>query len=329
MSTRANLLLPDDNKTVLNRANFDLGFTQSELGVWDDCAEKWYLGYNHMLERMGTFAWHFVYGDAFHRFVSGWYRGDEMPDFIDIEFNYPPGVILDQTQEMEEHKWMGILAVTLERYAKYYEKDREEWNITCNEETLETTYEGIKLTGKIDLGFELQGCNYLADTKTSGQFNMAIFDGWNFKFQFMFYIWLYQRDRKEHIDKFLVNAVKKPVIRVNKNETIEAYVDRFRQLLIQEPDKYFVRMPLQTIKGSMQHFEERVLKPKVERIRLLTEHTTSDTIIDALVRNQNSNHCNRPGQTCQFLPICKNGFKAEGFQYSQRTNKHQELCDAE
>lgn len=320
---RASQLLPSDNSTVLRPENFALGFTQSEIGTWDDCAEKWYLGYNHMLRKRGEFAWYFVYGDAFHTTLSNWYATG-ISKIAGLQF--PEDVILSNEQQADARKWQMILEVQMERYFTYYQDDLRAMKIWLNEEIIEFTWQDVKLTGKIDLGYNLSGDseNVLMDHKSAGRFDPNALNGWQFRFQFMFYMWLTEKVTKRKIGKFVVNGMKKPALKQGKDESVESYCIRIKQDMIQRPEEYFKRVPLPMIRGSMEHFEKRVLQPKIDRIKLLTQGTDS-VMIDALVRNQNTNNCVKYGNTCQFLPICQNGFKAEGFQYILRENKHEEL----
>lgn len=315
------LLLPPDNHTILRPETFTEGFTQSEIGVWDDCAEKWYLGYNHRLEQRGGFEWHFVYGDAVHETLSKFYT-DGTEEIAALQF--PPGTVLTTQQELERDKWEAILQIQMEQYFRYYQDDLEAWTPFAVEETIEVEFMGIRFKGKIDLGFVVDGYpeSILGDHKTYG---LDDYEGWNFRFQFMFYIWLVQKALKIKIRKFMVNGIRKPQLRPGKNESMASFMVRVRQKHIQEPEKFFTRHMLPMIKHSMEHFEKRVLIPKIERIKLLTQANTSDSIIEALARNQNTHSCVKYGAKCQFLPICKHGFLRDGHSYERREHKHQEL----
>lgn len=316
------MILPADNHTILRPETFTGGFTQSEIGTWDDCAEKWYLGYNHRLERKGGFEWHFVYGDAVHEALAHFYRTGEMQV---ASLQFPEGVILTSKQEYERDMWQAILEVQLERYAIHYADDLEVFSPWAVEELIEFEFEGVLLRGKIDLGYDLDGLetDILSDHKTYG---LDDYEGWNFRFQFMFYIWLVQKALKRKIKKFVVNGIRKPQLRQGKNESLASFAVRIKQAHIQEPLKYFTRHNLPMIKNSMEHFEERVLRPKLERIKALTQGKTPAIIIESLVRNQNTHTCVRYGQTCEFLPICKHGYQRDGHFYTQRQDKHVELA---
>lgn len=317
-------LLPSDNSTVIRPEIFKEGFTQSEIGVWDNCAEQWYLGYNHMLKRKGTFEWYFIYGDGVHSTLQSWYK-DGNPTVARLQF--PSDVIPTREQQFELEKWQAILEVQMERYFIRYEDDLDTWTPWANEEVVATEFEGIKLTGKLDLGFSVDGVagNILSDHKT---YNLEDTIGWQFRFQFMFYIWLAQRALGHKIQKFLVNGIKKPQLRQGKDESLPSFIIRIRSSMIQEPDKYFQRTPLLMIAHSMEHFESRVLRPKIERIkavRALTQGKGDAMIVESLVRNQNTNNCVKYGSCCQFLPICQHGYNREAAFYTRRQTKHEEL----
>lgn len=319
---RATMLLPADNSTIIRPDTFKAGFTQSEIGVWDDCAEKWYLSYNHQLRRRGGFEWYFVYGDGVHTTLEHWYRtGEERVATLQL----PEDVIPTGEIAAELAKWQAILEVQMLRYFLYNAADLEGWTPWAVEEKITVKFEGITFTGKIDLGYQVDGdpANILTDHKT---FGMDDYEGWQFRFQFMFYLWLAAKATGRKINRFVVNGIKKPQLRQGKDESLESFCVRIQQDMIQVPDKYFQRHPLPMIAHSMEHFEERVLRPKIERIKLLTQATTPAIVIEALVRNQNTHHCVQFGSTCEFLPICKSGFKREGHWYFRRENKHEELA---
>lgn len=313
------MLLPADNHTILRPETFAGGFTQSEIGTWDDCAEKWYLGYNQLLEKIGGFEWHFVYGDGVHASLEHFYRTGTM-EVATLQF--PEGVNLTAAQEIERDMWQMILKVQMERYAEYYKDDLEAWDIWAVEEVLEYEWEGVKLRGKLDLGFDSDAIPSISDHKS---FGMDDYEGWNFRFQFMFYWWLARKVTGRKIRKFMVNGVKKPQLRLKKDESVASFGVRVLQDMIQVPDKYFVRVNLTSMKHSMEHFEERVLRPKINRIKLLTQEGTPAMIVESLVRNQNSHNCVNYGSSCPFLPICKHGNIREGHFYRRRADKHVEL----
>jgi hypothetical protein len=319
----ASHILPSDNSTVLNNDSINAGFTQSEITTWDDCAEKWYLGYNHMLRRRGSFAWYFAFGSAVHKALEDYYtRGTMSESFTSLQL--PDDAILDATQESDRDYWEALLPIQMEQYARHW-KDGHDASIEV-EAIIHVQFQGVHLSCKIDRLIRSGGGLVLWDHKTASRFDQTALTGWDFRFQFMFYMWMVQQYRGgEPVKEFVVNGIKKPALRLKKDESQASFLARIKADMIQQPDEYFKRIPLASIAGSMKHFEERVLKPKLERIALLTQPTTPASIVEVLARNQNTNSCVKFGSVCQFLPICQNGFKLEGFQYVQRDSKHEEL----
>lgn len=323
---KATSLLPLDNATLIRRDRFDLGFTQSEISTWDDCAEKWYLGYNHLLRKRGSWADYFVYGDGVHETLESYYT-DSSQRIATLQL--PDDVMVTAEVDAKLKYMQSVLDVQMERYFHYYKDDLEVLEINLAEEVVEFEWEGIKLRARIDLLATIlkQSGYFLSDHKTSSREESYSFAGYQFRFQFMFYFWIVQKAYEIKIERFLVNHIKKPALKQGKAESLEAFVSRIRQDMIQTPEKYFQRTWLPMIQGSMEHFEQRVLRPKIERIKLLTQATTPDSIIEVIARNQNTGACTQYGHCCPFMNICQDGFKKAGFQYVARENKHEELVD--
>lgn len=319
---RASSLLPSDHRTIIRRDRFALGFTQSEITLWDECAEKWYLGYNHMLRKRGGYNWAFIYGDGMHEALDHHYKtgDDTVPLLV-----FPEDVIATPDEKFELKKWQGILAIQMKRYVQYYKDDLQTWEINLSEEHLEFEFEGVLLRAKIDLLFTFNNGWIVTDHKSYLRADKSQLAGWRFRFQFMFYLWMIWKIYGKKPKSFLVNAIKKPELKLKEKESLESYLVRVEQDIIQTPDKYFQRHNLPLVKDALERFEERTLQPKIERIKLLTQATTPDILIDTLVRNQNTQTCSKYGHVCPFLPICENGFAVEGFQYVERPNKHEEL----
>lgn len=312
----------------LSLENFDQGFTQSEITTWDDCSEKWFLGYNQLLQKKNSFEWYFVYGDAVHRTLSNWYStGSEEIATLQL-----PDV-LTTDEEYEAEKFKKILKVQCEAYFRYYADDIQKWDIFLNEEEVCIEFEGVKLRGKIDLGFTIgDSAPVYVDHKTASTISGYTTAGWQFRFQFMFYLWLVSKAKGVNANtQFMVNAMKKPALRQGKAETVDTFVARVQQDMAQRPDEYFYREIIRDLPKLMSDFEDRILRPKLERIKFIQQqqHLTSTPqdaiLVSAMTRNLNTNKCHQFGSTCSFLPICSNGYQAEQHGYARRNNKHQEL----
>jgi hypothetical protein len=125
--------------------------------------------------------------------------------------------------------------------------------------------------------------------------------------------------------------MKKPEIKqkVKQHESWEQFLARLGAEMCMEPEKYFYRERLLMNQGSLEYFEEHVLGPKLHRIALLTNPDVSDSIKNSIVKNMNTDYCQRYGGPCSYLPLCNHGFDLEGFQYQQRAVKHTELEESE
>lgn len=298
--------------------------TQSEISLMDDCPEKWYRAYAQQLElKNAKPSWSLIYGTAIHQAIDDWWRTGKL-DFASLQLIIPDGTILDADDEAEKQYYTGLLRTQMERYITYYANDFTDYKLIHNEQVLSVPYEGFILKGKIDRVWKDKKATVLVDTKTAGRLTMETYEGWHFKFQFMFYVWLLAKATGKAPNELLVDAVIKPALRRGKDESMESLHQRIRQAMIQEPSKYFQRVPLAMYKGTLERFEEEILRPKINRFKLLTSDTDSDTI-NILARNRNTNNCVKYGTMCSFLPLCVHGWSAEGFRYVRRDIKHVEL----
>ncbi len=307
---------------VIDVSTFDQGFSQSEITTWDECPEKWYRGYNQRLHLPGI-SWPLLYGTAVHKNLERHYMGEDL-DFAMLQI--PDGIFPTAEQDADLYYWNSILIAQMERYFQYWAEQDETLDVIPEgtEQIMETEFMGVKLRGKIDMMFRPDKKKIvLRDHKTSSRYSPDLLESWHFKFQFMFYVWLARRVTGMKINKFEVNLIVKPQLRLKKEESVESFAARCKADMIQEPDKYFKRIPLPLMKGCLEEFEQNILIPKILRIKALTDVTQS-AILSVLVRNRNTNNCSRIGMTCPFIPLCVHGEK-ERFRYQTRQYKHEEL----
>jgi len=308
----------------LDLENIKEGLTQSEITTWDECAQRWFYGYNQMLKPRNSFNWYFVYGDAFHRTISDFYAGQEKV----ASLQFPAGVVLTGEQEAERDRWQAVLEVQMQRYFRYYADDHKAWDIHLNEEIVTVDFEGFRFTGKIDLGYSLKGDSNLihVDHKSYGRYDKATYEGWFFRFQFMFYLWLVRRKTGRDVSLFMVNGLKKPGLKQGVNENVAQYTARVQQDMIQRPEEYFKRTPLAVMPNLIERFEENVLRPKISRLKLLTKGKPSAMLLESLTRNKNTSACTGMGSVCPFMPLCSVG-ESELYLYDRRETKHVELAE--
>lgn len=233
---------------------------------------------------------------------------------------------------MEDY-WVGVARVQMEIYVSQFKHDFKISKSLAVEEIVDFTFEGIRLTGMIDryaqdLTTKKKNDYYVWDHKTTARLDRTTTIGWDFRFQFMFYCWIASKLpkwKKFPCKGFMVNAIRKPQIKMNKGDTLDSFLQRLQSDMMERPEFYFYREVLHLKQGDLHHFESTILRPKLNRIKLLLDPKTSETTRQAFLRNKNTDHCiSKFGQVCEFLPLCQHG-QDEAFQYRRREVKHLEL----
>ena len=300
------------------------GWTQSEITTMDDCGQLWYNRYHQLLRKKGDFSWALIVGSAFHAAMEQMYltKGER---WTVPTFKYPAGTVLSPNQQEKEMYWFHVLPAMCTAYSQYYHSDFERFVVEQIEEIVEIEFMGFVFRGMIDLRFRPQANDgeWIMDHKTAGRIDASTTAGWDFRFQFMFYLWLKWKQGKTKLRGYYINGVKKPELRVKKGETIESFAERVRQDMVFEPQKYFYREKLIMTADAMQNFESVVLMPKIARLQMLAG---KDGPVPAgtVAHNMNTNHCQVYGRPCEFLELCRHGDDML-FQYESREHKHEEL----
>lgn len=323
----ARVLHPTIDLAQIIRRSSEHGWTQSEITTMDNCGMLWFWRYGMMLDKVGQLSWASIYGTACHSTWEQMYatkgeRWSPAPLKIPI-----PSLSLDQ-QKLRNY-WEGILPVQMGAYAEYWKDDFTFFKVQKFELVIDFIHDGVRFTGKVDLLFTITDDGlWLLDHKTTGRLDLKTVMGWDFRFQFMFYVWIAYKSLGMEFKGYYINAMKKPTIRVKQKESFDEFKLRLANEMTMEPEKYYYRERLLMNQGSLDYFEQRVLGPKIERIKLLTNPTISDNIKSSIVNNMNTDHCQRYG-ACSFLPLCNHGYELESFQYQQRETKHTELVEEE
>ena len=302
------------------------GFTQSEITLMDDCGKKWWYRYHELLRKKGDFSWALIVGSAFHGALEQMYatRGERWatPSLV-----YPTGTLLSPAQQEKELYWVHVLPAMCTAYSQYYAHDFETFVVEEIEEKVEVEFQGFVFRGMIDLRFRpiAKDGQWIMDHKTTSRLDTGTTAGWDFRFQFMFYLWLKWKQGKQPLRGYYVNGVKKPELKLKKTESLEEFAERVRADMVFEPQKYFYREKLIMTSHAMQHFEDEVLAPKVERLLMLTGQGGYDPHAAATVaHNMNTSHCQMYNMPCEFLELCRHG-KDQLFNYEHREHKHEEL----
>lgn len=303
-------------------------FTQSEITLWDECPYKWYLRYQQRLDALHHISWALVVGSEWHECMEALYR-EKGKNANDISCNVAKhlhkSVVITTEIEKEIQYWNEVLEATVQAYAKFYVDDFKVFVPTDFEKTLQVDVEiegvNFSLAGKRDMKGKFRGKGVgIWDHKTFGQISKSLTEGWGFKFQFMFYLWLdYKCDPKNRATEFLVNGVKKTALRWKEGENIITFAARVHQDIMTRPETYFYRQSLDLTAEGIKAFEEKILMPKLKRIAMLQNHPESAEVI---ALSKNTEACNHWGGQCEYFANCYFG---ETKQYKIRTIKHTEL----
>lgn len=306
---------------------FSDGFTQSELSTFGSCAQKWNWRYNQLLDKAGSFSIALMVGSAFHDAMEQFYltKGERV-NVATLQFE--EHVIPSAADLVLLDYWNRVLPQMVNAYSIYYKNDHEQWNVEEIEEEVSVEFQGFRLRGKIDLRFaELKGNRYILDHKTSARLTRETVAGWDFRFQFMFYLWLkLKQNPKEKLTGYYINAVKKPELRIKKNESVPEFAQRCFEDMVQEPEKYFYRERFPIPADTMAHFEKSVVIPRLTIIRAIGDPKTPRQLAEGMLYNKNTDECQHyTGAPCPFIDLCRHGQQKMGFLYTRRDQKHMEL----
>lgn len=304
------------------------GLTQSEMQCWDNCPEKWYLGYNQMLSRKGKFSWALTYGSWMHNALEEFYqtkgkRWAWNPELKDTKF-------LSQEILAEREYWEALGRLQMEIYTSHYKGDFDFYDVLATEEQIDFEFEGVRLKGMLDVYSysKAHKGHYVWDHKTTGRLDKQTIMGWDFRLQFMFYCWAASKIwKKQPVHGFIVNAIKKPQLKRGQTEPLAAFLQRVQADMLTQPEKYFYRERLRLKAEDLLHFEETILRPKLQRVKMLFDPAIPPSVKSFLVRNKNTDHCLTYGQPCEFMNICKHGLEIEREFFQVREHKHMELAE--
>jgi hypothetical protein len=314
------------------------GLTQSEIMTRMNCPRKWYYRYVLQKKKQGTFSWPLLFGDAVHHMLERYYRGADTEATVP-DFRFEDDIILRPDQTEEHEYWKRLAHVLVKYHNSYWRKFDDQMEIIANEEEIIYNYRGFKLRGKIDLCIrpsERDGI-FPMDHKTTYIFNEQIFAGWTFRFQFLFYAWLWWRVKGRYPAGVYVNAMRKPAERrsVKRQETIEEFVKRIEKNIQAEPQNYFKRERMPFERSTLQRFEQYTLNPIMTQYEMmdgLTRCTPQEfkdaelyATAESLLLSMNTDHCQTFNRPCEFLDLCANNMNDYAMEYIQRRSKHSEL----
>jgi PD-(D/E)XK nuclease superfamily len=319
------------------RQAFEPGLTQSEMMTRQNCARKWYFRYVLLKKKQGSFSWPLVFGDAVHRMLERYYRGND--DALEVpDFRFEEDIILrpDQTEDLEY--WRGLASLMVRYHCKFWREFDDKMELLATEEEIHYEYRGFTLRGKIDLCIRPSAKDgiFPMDHKTTYIFDDSVFAGWSFRFQFLYYAWLWWRVKGRYPAGMYVNAIRKPAEKRTKKETVQDWLNRIEANIKGDPWNYFKRERLPFDRTILQRFEKYTLDPIITQYELLgaiaavNEKEFEDRIfsatVDSLLLSMNTDHCHAFNRSCEFLELCSHDMKDHAAEYITMQHKHPELA---
>jgi PD-(D/E)XK nuclease superfamily len=307
------------------------GFTQSELMTLTTCPEKWYLRYGRLLAKRGEFSWALHYGSAIHTMIEGFIHTKGKR----VSWELPPlpsDVMVTPEVENDWDYWNEVGKAQTQAYRDFYNEEFKQ-NDYGDRVEFEPTIEfmGIKLTGKIDAlpYLKSQKGYFVMDHKTASRLNESNLEGWTFRFQFMFYMWLASKMTEFKglkLKGFMPNAIKKPELRQKVNESNMAFGARVYEDMITRPEVYFYRETGLMTADCIENFEQRDLVPKIKKLRIILGMDKAPTgMREALGRERNTDACFAYFKKCPYFDICKLGPSSGMAFMTKKEVKHAEL----
>ncbi len=161
--------------------------------------------------------------------------------------------------------------------------------------------------GTLDCVLETKEGFWIRDYKTKGFVHHMLPEWLNIDTQMLGYNWLLRNSIKEGWFKPRGKRVTKPVIGVIYNiakitrirhkqtQSLEEFHDELQNVYVEQADKYFQSIPVKQSIKALADFEEELY----QEVREIHETAT---------RKKNTNMCIRPGFTCEYLPLCIEGW---------------------
>jgi PD-(D/E)XK nuclease superfamily len=318
--------------------------TQSEIMLRASCPRKWFYRYALKLKKRGIVDQNFIYGTIMHRLLEELYSSP-----LEAYAAPPEAIPLAMTDAMMEEITDDMVLspaafdeidltkrkvqIAFDSYRRHYYQKDAKLVIKYVERVIRLEWEGLQLAAKVDMIAKPkhQDGVFIWDYKTAGQLSAMALDAWTFRFQFLFYCWIYWKVYKFRPAGLMICGIKKSLLRPRKTKTgvenREEYLDRIRLDMINNREKFFFRQRIPLGTGALERFETEMLLPHVRAFNLMQEKgplKKTSSAISALAMLQNTNQCHIYGSYCEYLPLCKDGFVAIS-EYDEQDAKHLEL----
>jgi hypothetical protein len=326
-----------DSLDIISKAASEV-VTQSEMMLRAACPRKWLYRYALKLERRSGVNYHFVYGDIIHQalatlYKSKWYGTSYKVHPIAVPYPKISEDIILTPEDREELVLIHRKAqITFNAYRLHYAEADKDLRILNVEDTFELDWKGVKLQGKLDMVAhpKLGDGIFIWDFKTAGRFDAKILDAWSFRFQFLFYCWLYWRVTGNLPTGTMVCGIAKTQLRpkiidkkTEAKEAPEQYLKRVQEDMFENRSRMFYRQRMPLVDRMLLRFEKEMLQPHLDAFKHIQKKGPATV---PLTMAMNTGQCHMYNSFCEYLPLCKDGELMLG-EYITRKDKHAELTD--
>ena len=281
------------------------GITQSKLGLFLKCRERFRVSMVEGLRPQDMFRHSLEYGQMWHVCEEALALGGNpitknpvvSSPWEDQLLGYCSSLAQKYRLDSDAiNKWYCICKMQFPLYVEYWKKhpDTKSRKSICAEEVFNVPYElpsgrVVKLRGKWDsvdwLGSKKGGGIYLQENKTKGdikeeQLKRQIGSG--FDLQTMLYLVAMQSSdsfNPKEINGVLYNVVRRPLaggkhsIRQHKptksnlqGESADAFYKRLGGLIAEEPSWYFMRWKVEVTPADLERYKREFLNPILEQL---------------------------------------------------------------
>lgn len=275
--------------------------TNSSIQTYQTCQRKYHYAYNLLLKPKIENK-NFLVGTKIHKQLENYYADGSL------------------ALKVPENKEEAIISGALNAYSKKYSRDEFKNYIGERVFTIEIPGTPVAVKGRKDAIVTLNEETVLLEYKTTSKDLEAFKEQVDLDPQPLMYAWAHFMEHHEVLNGVLYRVVRKPLIRLKKDETEDQFYQRIIAEYETNPDKYLYTFKKYITLDELKLFqgEIAVLIAQMEQIRAIWP------------RNMAS--CFNYNSMCPYYPLCQKRDLDEGTVkslYTKKTQMHEELKEEE
>lgn len=291
--------------------------TQSEMSSHALCPWLWQKRYVE-LKRPKMKSVKLSFGSAIHKGIEAFYTTG---DPIQVVKTYCDGVRAQAETDglhldAEYDLTLRKAEIVIEAYIQHYAGDRDLFDIVTVEPAFRIPLiDDIVIVGKIDriVIDKRTGMMFPVESKTVASWDNDV-NRLMLDFQISVYAWAMSKMLRLEDVTFIYDILKKPMMRLKKNEGEQAFLDRIKEEIQGDKPKFFMRDKITRSRRDIERTERELVLRARELVRLRQTGEVYRTPGD---------HCH---WACEFMPPClEDSLEMWESMYTTVTTPHQEL----